>query len=99
MILSNKRIAKALIKLHRCAGWSAPLLFASFLSSRPIYTQNPYISPGTWCCPIGGIAADSESSNTPKLSLFCPTDVVHVLLQVEVTSHVDLGSISFMCFR
>ena len=29
MILSNKRITKALIRLHGCAGWSAPLLFAN----------------------------------------------------------------------
>ena len=29
MILSNKRIRKALIRLHGCAGWSAPLLFAN----------------------------------------------------------------------
>ena len=28
MILSNKRKTKALISLHGCAGWSAPLLFA-----------------------------------------------------------------------
>ena len=29
MILFNKRITKALIKLRGCAGWSAPLLFAN----------------------------------------------------------------------
>ena len=29
MMLSNKRIAKALIRLRRCAGWSAPLFFAN----------------------------------------------------------------------
>ena len=29
MILSSKRITKALISLHGCAGWSAPLLFAN----------------------------------------------------------------------
>ena len=29
MILSNKQITKALIRLCRCAGWSALLLFAS----------------------------------------------------------------------
>ena len=29
MIFSNKQIAKALIRLHGCAGWSAPLLFAN----------------------------------------------------------------------
>ena len=29
MLLSIKRITKALIRLHRCAGWSAPLLFAT----------------------------------------------------------------------
>ena len=28
MILSNKRITKALIRLRGCAGWSAPVLFA-----------------------------------------------------------------------
>ena len=28
MVLSKKRITKALISLRRCAGWSAPLLFA-----------------------------------------------------------------------
>ena len=28
MILSRKRITKALIRLRGCAGWSAPLLFA-----------------------------------------------------------------------
>ena len=29
MILSNKRITKALISLGGCAGWSAPLLFVN----------------------------------------------------------------------
>ena len=29
MILSNKGIAKALIRLHGCSGWSAPLLFTN----------------------------------------------------------------------
>ena len=29
MVLANKRITKALIRLRGCAGWSAPLLFAS----------------------------------------------------------------------
>ena len=29
MILSNKRKAKALIRLRGCAGWSAPLLFTN----------------------------------------------------------------------
>ena len=29
MVLSKKRIAKALISLRGCAGWSAPLLFAN----------------------------------------------------------------------
>ena len=29
MILSNKRIAKALIRLRGCAGWSAHVLFAN----------------------------------------------------------------------
>ena len=29
MILSNRRITKELIRLHRCTGWSAPLLFST----------------------------------------------------------------------
>ena len=29
MVLSKKRITKALIRLSGCAGWSAPVLFAS----------------------------------------------------------------------
>ena len=29
MVLSNKRITRALIRLHVCTGWSAPLLFAN----------------------------------------------------------------------
>ena len=29
MVLSNKRMTKALIRLRGCAGWSAPLLFAN----------------------------------------------------------------------
>ena len=29
MILSNKQITEALIRLHECAGWSASLLFAN----------------------------------------------------------------------
>ena len=29
MLLSNKRITKALIRLRGCAGWSAPVLFTN----------------------------------------------------------------------
>ena len=29
MILSKKQTTKALVSLHGCAGWSAPLLFAN----------------------------------------------------------------------
>ena len=41
MVLSNRRIAKALIRLRRCAGWSAPFVVrklpkTGFLASRPI---------------------------------------------------------------
>ena len=42
MILSSKRITKALISLHGCPGWSAPLLFPNplrqVLSRRGQYT-------------------------------------------------------------
>ena len=37
MILYNKRITKALIRLRGCAGWSAPLLFADY--QRQIFSR------------------------------------------------------------
>ena len=41
MILSKKRITKALIRLHGCTGWSAPLLFAN--PRRQVFSrQGPY---------------------------------------------------------
>ena len=41
MILSNKGIIKALIRLRGCAGWSAPLLFAN--PQRQVFSQRgPY---------------------------------------------------------
>ena len=42
MILSNKRITKALIRLSGCVGWSAPLLFPS-PRRQVFYGQGPYI--------------------------------------------------------
>ena len=41
MILSNKRITKVLIRLRRCAGWGAPLLFANH--RRQVFSRHgPY---------------------------------------------------------
>ena len=37
MILSYKRITQALIRLRRCAGWSAPLLFVT--SQRQVFSR------------------------------------------------------------
>ena len=43
MILSNKQITKALIRLRQCAGWSAPLLFAN--TRRQVFShRGPYHS-------------------------------------------------------
>ena len=44
MILSIKRITKALIRLCICAGWSAPLLFANH-RRQGFSRRSPYISP------------------------------------------------------
>ena len=44
MILSNKGITKALIRLHICAGWSAPLLFAT-LQRQVFSRRGPYHLP------------------------------------------------------
>ena len=41
MILSNKQITKVLIRLRRCAGWSAPLLF-SVVCGHVFSRQGPY---------------------------------------------------------
>ena len=42
MILSEKRITKVLIRLRRCAGWSASVLFATPL--RQVFSrEDPYI--------------------------------------------------------
>ena len=43
MLLSKKRITKALIRLRGCAGWSAPLLFANH--RRQVFSRRgPYYS-------------------------------------------------------
>ena len=43
MILCNKRITNALIRLRVCAGRSAPLLFPNILASRPICYYDQYV--------------------------------------------------------
>ena len=49
MIISKKRITKALISLRGCAGWSAPSLFAyppaktGFLVMRPNFVISLYL--------------------------------------------------------
>ena len=47
MVLSKKRVTKALTRLRRCAGWSAPVLFAKthrqvFSHRGPFYNLNQY---------------------------------------------------------
>ena len=53
MILHNKRITKALIRLRICSGWSAPLLFANhqrqvFLRRGP-YVFNLFLASSKFC--------------------------------------------------
>ena len=47
MMLSNKRITKALIRLRGCAGWSAPLLFAN-LRRQVFSRRGPIILDSKW---------------------------------------------------
>ena len=42
MIHSNKQITKALIRLHGCTGWSAPMLFANLQSQ--VFSRCPYMA-------------------------------------------------------
>ena len=45
MVLSKKRITKALIRLRGCGGWSAPVLFAS--PGRQVFSRRgPYSKIG-----------------------------------------------------
>ena len=58
MILSSKLIAKVLISLHRCAGWSAPLLFANrwrqvFSRRGPNYNHLSFSSWEFGICHVG----------------------------------------------
>ena len=55
MVLSRKRITKALIRLRGCAGWSAPVLFANprrqlFSRRGPCisYLQHRYVRPRSY---------------------------------------------------
>ena len=43
----------------------------------------------TWCYTSGGLAEDSESRDMPYHPPVCPTGVVHVLLPLEVTPHIE----------
>ena len=40
MIISDKRITKALIRLRGCADWSACVLFADFLTIMHVFTDD-----------------------------------------------------------
>ena len=52
MILSKKRITKALIRLRGCAGWSVPVLFTN--PQRQVFSrQGPYKSCLIWVCSVG----------------------------------------------
>ena len=51
MVLSNKRITKALIRLRGCSGCSAPLLFATH-QRQVFWHRDPYINiyRGSYTC-------------------------------------------------
>ena len=56
MVLSKKRITKALIRLRACEGWSAPVLFAN-LRRQVFSRRGPFI--GRW---LGVMLSTSESA-------------------------------------
>ena len=56
------------------------------------------MSPGTWCCTSGGMAADSESRDMPYHIQYIP-QVSCKGSYLEVTPDTDLDSISILCFR
>ena len=56
MKLSNKRITKALIGLHKCAGWFAPVIFAKFNPRRQVSSLR---GPN-----MGGIFAPFQGADT-----------------------------------
>ena len=67
MILSKRRITRGLIRLRRCAGWSAPVLFAN--PRRQVFSQRGlYGRPTSRSCKLA-----------KKTLLFCPLKCAIIL--------------------
>ena len=89
MFLSKKLITKALIRLHGCAGWSAPVLFANprrqvFSRRGPYiyasgYNIGPYVYGYAWL----GITILSEIRLESNLIHFLPQDKFWFILFFE----------------
>ena len=82
MILSKKRITKALISLRRCAGWSAPLLIAN--PRRQVYLKVLLHIPAfntVWVKLIKDSFTCLENINVSRFALewntFSPSILVH----------------------
>ena len=66
MILSSKRIINALISLRGCAGWSAPLLFAS-------PRRQDLSRPGRFHIVLVSVVATETDDHWCIIKLFEPT--------------------------
>ena len=58
MLLSKKQTTKALIRLRRCAGWSAPVLIANL--RRQVFSRR---GPHSTCSEIHMILKEGVNSN------------------------------------
>ena len=75
MILSKKRITKALIRLRGCAGWSAPVLFAKPLKTG-FSRRGPCIYYTMTCAPVRGDNPGARA-NTCRLAHILVEDDNH----------------------
>ena len=77
MILYNKRITKALIRLRGCAGWSAPLLFANH--GRQVFSRRgPFSKVAYVLCFDSSIFTWHTKLLVRPASNFCPRTRVDI---------------------
>ena len=76
--VSRQRITKALIRLHGCAGWSAPLLFTYSINRFSHYMAHMHLASlfgdlGTQCRPrLYATERARGPSSRPTVAVLCP---------------------------
>ena len=79
MILSTKRIIKALISMHGCAGWYAPVLFA-----------NPRGQVFSRRGPNNGVNTERVRMNVGLIQIYSPCCIYYKQGRLQSLSHLRL---------